>query len=396
MPSTSQSDDKSYQCRHIHASGQDLCYFHKAARHPIPAPVIRARARRSAAADARNSSIQLDRLPEDAVSIRIGVYEVNRLLAANQIDPRRAAILIYGLQTIASTFPRPPRVAAPGKEESAAPELPVEVLTLDPDLGPLAPVAEFNTEDEAHKGLIQRFMDHVAQPHPCKMCEYYEERERNRAEGRRLMAEVARRRSLGLPEYPIEPLQPYPSDAAWAAEEARQALTGPQKPTTGNEPGAPSSTGSSIAGQAGAPASFAAGVERGVSFADANDPPSLPPPPHAEDPTTPGAPNPDPETWAKFAAHLPNLKAAAEEPDAAAIDARQAAIEAREAENRSVIPTERIARVEGPPHLSLQLPLPGAPLPALSLSKGLDSETWECRPHRRVGTSRKLAVKARS
>jgi hypothetical protein len=310
MPSTSQQDDKSYQCRHIHASGlrcgspalrgQDLCYFHQAARHPIPAPVIRARARRSAAADARNSSLQLNHLPEDAVSIRIGVYEVNRLLAANQIDPRRAAILIYGLQTIASTFPRPPRVAAPGKEESAAPELPVEVLTLDPDLGPLAPVAELNTGDEAHQGLIQRFMDYVARPpEPCKMCEYYEELERNRAEGRRLQAEVNRRRAAGLPEYPIEPLQPYPSDAAWAAEEARQALTGPQKPTT-----QPATTPPSDKNCHPDP-------ERREGEGPAS---VIPPPPHAEDPTTPGAPNPDPETWAKFAAHLPNIKASAEDP----------------------------------------------------------------------------------
>jgi hypothetical protein len=33
----------------------------------------------------------------------------------------------------------------------------------------------------------------------------------------------------------------------------------------------------------------------------------------AEDPSTPGLPNPSPETLAAFAAHLPNLKAFADE-----------------------------------------------------------------------------------
>jgi hypothetical protein len=128
------------------------------------------------------------------------------------------------------------------------------------------------------------------------MCAYYEELERNRAEGRRLMAEVARRRSLGLPEYPIEPHQPYPSDAAWAAEEARQALAGPQKPPT-----QPPTNNQQPATQ---PA---------TQPTNNNQQPATAPPPHAEDPTTPGASNPDPETWAKFAAHLPNLKASAED-----------------------------------------------------------------------------------
>jgi hypothetical protein len=49
----------------------------------------------------------------------------------------------------------------------------------------------------------------------------------------------------------------------------------------------------------------------GVSSPQPNDPPS-PTPPHAEDPSTPGLPNPSPETLAAFAAHLPTLKACAE------------------------------------------------------------------------------------
>ncbi|MGD0798121.1 MAG: hypothetical protein ABR910_10395, partial [Acidobacteriaceae bacterium] len=69
--------------------------------------------------------------------------------------------------------------------------------------------------------------------------------------------------------------------------------------------------------------------------------------PHAEDPHTPALPNPTPETLAQFAAHLPNLKASAEEPTTPVIHAHATEIS-------PVIPTERPARAEGPPHLSLR------------------------------------------
>ncbi|MGD0799429.1 MAG: hypothetical protein ABR910_17060, partial [Acidobacteriaceae bacterium] len=54
-------------------------------------------------------------------------------------------------------------------------------------------------------------------------------------------------------------------------------------------------------------------------------------------------------TLAQFAAHLPNLKASAEEPTTPVTHAHATEIS-------PVIPTERPARAEGPPHLSLRPP----------------------------------------
>src|SRR5215475_4357196 len=91
------------ECRHIFTSGkkcqspalrdQPFCYFHSNTRKkPTPAnqpydPYT----------DPKETILALTQL-EDADAIQLALSEVVLALAANRIDPRRARILIYGLQ----------------------------------------------------------------------------------------------------------------------------------------------------------------------------------------------------------------------------------------------------------------------------------------------------------
>ncbi len=91
------------ECRHIFTSGkkcqspalkaEDFCYFHhKTRRRPSPQnqpyePYT----------EPKETTLDLSPL-EDADAIQLAISEVVLALAANRIDPRRARILIYGLQ----------------------------------------------------------------------------------------------------------------------------------------------------------------------------------------------------------------------------------------------------------------------------------------------------------
>jgi hypothetical protein len=91
------------ECRHIFTSGrkcrspalrdQPFCYFHANHRkRPTPAnepyePYI----------EAKDTALNLPPL-EDADAIQLALSDIVLALAANRIDPRRARILIYGLQ----------------------------------------------------------------------------------------------------------------------------------------------------------------------------------------------------------------------------------------------------------------------------------------------------------
>ncbi len=88
------------ECRHIFTSGrkcqspslkdQDFCYFHQSAR----------RAPQGNPGSQDQPSTVVHQLPplEDADAIQLALSDVVLALAANRIDPRRAQILIYGLQ----------------------------------------------------------------------------------------------------------------------------------------------------------------------------------------------------------------------------------------------------------------------------------------------------------
>ncbi len=134
---------KRYQCRHIFTAGnrcgspclrnpgghEDFCYHHHTTRLPIANP----RKRR-----ARQAAFEIP-LPEDRAAIQITIGHVLRRVASNDLDPRRAGLLLYGLQIAALNLPRIP---APSREAATAQVIMVEEIVIDPTHGPLAPRTE--------------------------------------------------------------------------------------------------------------------------------------------------------------------------------------------------------------------------------------------------------------
>ena len=129
--------DKSvqYQCRHIFTDGhrcgsrclrnEHFCYYHHTTRPPVANPLER-RSRRSA--------FTLP-LPEDRSAIQLAIGQVLLRIAGNQVDTRRAALLLYGLQIASTNI----------KREKAPAQIPaqtVDEITIDETLGLLAPIAE--------------------------------------------------------------------------------------------------------------------------------------------------------------------------------------------------------------------------------------------------------------
>src|SRR5271168_5640351 len=121
---------KQYQCRHIFTDGQrcaspclrqeEFCYYHHTTRRPVADP----RQRRS-----RRSTFDLP-LPEDRSAIQSSIGEVLRRIASNDIDPRRAGLLLYGLQLASLNLPKP------ATHRNAKPE-PIEIveeITTHPEL----------------------------------------------------------------------------------------------------------------------------------------------------------------------------------------------------------------------------------------------------------------------
>ncbi len=129
---------KQYQCRHIFTDGhrcgspclrgEDLCYYHHTTRKPAPHP----RTRRG-----HRSTFEIP-LPEDRSAIQQSIGEVLCRIASNDIDPRRAGLLLYGLQIASLNLPRP----ATHRNAKLEPVEIVEEITTHPELGVLAPRAE--------------------------------------------------------------------------------------------------------------------------------------------------------------------------------------------------------------------------------------------------------------
>jgi hypothetical protein len=129
---------KRFQCRHIFTDGrrcgspclrgEELCYYHHTTRKPITGT----RRRRS-----RLSAFDLP-LPEDRSAIQSSIGQVLQRIASNDIDSRRAGLLLYGLQIASLNLPRDPssaRLTTPAADT-------VEEIVLDPALGTLAPRSE--------------------------------------------------------------------------------------------------------------------------------------------------------------------------------------------------------------------------------------------------------------
>ncbi len=151
-----QEKSKRYQCRHIFTDGhrcgspclrhEELCYYHHTTRRPIDDPAQR-----------RGRQAQFDLpLPEDRGAIQCAIGEVILRIARNQIDPKRAGLLLYGLQIASINLPR--------KADRDRDSFPVEEVTTDPQLGTLAPRIEVGkaTIPEERLSVVARLLRDTA------------------------------------------------------------------------------------------------------------------------------------------------------------------------------------------------------------------------------------------
>jgi hypothetical protein len=128
-----------FRCRHIFTDGrrcqspclrrEEFCYFHHTTRQPVGPPELAAR-------KARRAEFQMP-IPEDRSAIQFAIGEVLQRIAANQLDPRRAGLLLYGLQIASLNLPRPQPAASRAEAEAALET--VEEIVVDSELGTLAP-----------------------------------------------------------------------------------------------------------------------------------------------------------------------------------------------------------------------------------------------------------------
>src|ERR1700722_124073 len=151
-----------YQCRHIFTDGhrcgspclrgEELCYYH----HNTRKPTTGARQRRS-----RRSTFDLP-LPEDRSAIQSSIGQVLQRIAANDIDPRRAGLLLYGLQIAILNLPKPQPASRNRNKEDEPVEI-VEEITIDPELGTIAPRTEIAQEEE-RLSTVGRLLRKMANP----------------------------------------------------------------------------------------------------------------------------------------------------------------------------------------------------------------------------------------
>jgi hypothetical protein len=144
---------KQYQCRHIFTDGrrcsspclrqEEFCYYHHTTRKPVANP----KQRRS-----RHSTFHLP-LPEDRSAIQSSIGEVLQRIASNDIDPRRAGLLLYGLQIASLNLPK---IQPAQRNARPEPVETVEEITIDPTLGILAPRAQISekTKPKSHVALL--------------------------------------------------------------------------------------------------------------------------------------------------------------------------------------------------------------------------------------------------
>ena len=166
---------KRYCCRHIHADGrrcgspamrgEPFCYQHHTMRRPschldIPA-------------DGATFALPLI---EDRAGIQHALSEVLTRIAARAIDPRHAALLLYGLRIASANLPRESRAtsaACRNSRDSSSSrsssndhdsEDLIEEVEIDEALGELAPVAEVQPE-APRRNLLAEFFDEIDDPH---------------------------------------------------------------------------------------------------------------------------------------------------------------------------------------------------------------------------------------
>ena len=129
-----------YLCRHVHTDGrrcgspalraQNFCYYHDRSRLPN-APLA-----------GRIGIFRMQPI-DDRAAIQIALYDILSRITAGDLDPKRASILLYGLQIASSNLAR--------LEKAQPPTDILEHITQDHRLGDLAPIEEI-PEEETQQG----------------------------------------------------------------------------------------------------------------------------------------------------------------------------------------------------------------------------------------------------
>ncbi len=140
-------NNRRYQCRHIFTDGhrcgsiclrgEPFCYYHHTTRKPAP--------RQSSAT---KSSFDLP-LPEDRSAIQASIGIILQKIANNDLDPRRAGLLLYGLQIASLNLPK----QQPQHDEDAPEQ--VHEITTHPELGTLAPQTEIHEKKSSIALLLE-------------------------------------------------------------------------------------------------------------------------------------------------------------------------------------------------------------------------------------------------
>ena len=146
-----------YQCRHLFTDGhrcgsralrhEPFCYYHHGTRKPATIPRLTQTPDPTAPFDLP--------LPEDRSAIQHSLGLIVQRIARNQLDPRRAGLLLYALQIASCNLPKAPKNAEPTET--------IEEITLDDLHGPLAPQSELH-KAPGEKSLEQILMDQWNEP----------------------------------------------------------------------------------------------------------------------------------------------------------------------------------------------------------------------------------------
>ncbi len=154
-----------FRCRHVHPNGnrcgspslrdEPFCYFHHTSRGQAANRLART-------VRGLNPTLPDPTDLTERSGIQLAIAEVLHLIAVGDIDPRRAGLLLYGLQIASANLSRP--------NPQAAPSLPVEQVTFDPELGPLALPAEFETTSPQTKGPAQLLLEELKRDFPDLDC----------------------------------------------------------------------------------------------------------------------------------------------------------------------------------------------------------------------------------
>src|SRR5580698_1962305 len=150
------TEPKRYQCRHIFTGGhrcgspclrgEDFCYYHHTNRRPVQDPRTR----------------------EDRSAIQLAIGQILLRIAHNQIDSKRAGLLLYGLQIASTNLPRQAAKSTRDPREEAPQS--IEEITTHPEQGLLAPPAEL-AQPEKRLSVIGKLLEDFRRDHPLREVE---------------------------------------------------------------------------------------------------------------------------------------------------------------------------------------------------------------------------------